>query len=276
MPASQGHDDTERLLECGLERCVSNIPAFKEALKDPRPGMRIAGVRALGWLRLPELGPILAPFLSDESDEVRRWAAASIALTRDTGSVESILIALRTERHGNIRAALIRALGWIGCQRAQPQLEIAASQDHAAVVRASAFQALGRLGVVLDGQLLRQGIRDDAPSVRMQALRLLGDIEWSELRALLSDAWRDPDPEVRLTAVRVAVAHGTHRARDMCLEALIDMNPAVRIAGLVGIEQALYAVERSRVQMMVKDPHGEVGWHARRLLTKHQHWLPCD
>ena len=119
-------------------------------------------------------------------------------------------------------------------------------------------------------------MRDDDASVRMQALRLLDGMKEAELSVLLSEAWKDEDPEVRLTAVRVAVRHRTSGARLMCLEALNDTNPAVRIAGLVGVEHASYAVQRPRIQRMVEDPHGEVSWHASRLLAKHRNWQSCS
>ena len=96
------------MLELGLERCRSNIPAFKDALKDPRPGMRIVGVRSLGWLRLCS-----AQFWRLSCQMNQEVAVGQRRVLRDSGSssMNAILNALQTESKANIRAALVRALG---------------------------------------------------------------------------------------------------------------------------------------------------------------------
>ncbi|MEE2756334.1 MAG: HEAT repeat domain-containing protein [Myxococcota bacterium] len=256
----------DELIDLGLTRDADNIPTLVRALKSEQVQVRIAAVRALGWLRKPTVAALLLPMLNDQEPAVRRWTASSLALCGQMASASMLRASMADESSPVVRASIARALGWLGDQGSVDDLSRWALHDSCGQVRGASLQALIRLNTPLDLAFLLTACDDPDSAVRIQALRGLAHGSGKEIESTLDACVLDPDPHIRVFAIRALVAIGAARAREHCLLALQDSNPGVRCAGLIGIRDGAFKLDGAILLPCLQDSHPEVRQQAR--LTK--------
>jgi hypothetical protein len=182
---------------------------------------RADAAHALGLLRKPGISAALLPLLDDPHESVRAAAVGALGLSGDPQVIPALLARLSDEsRHQRIR--IVEALQQFGTDVGPPLLAHAAehpallpllahlvgelrltaaaeqvltwTQHENASVRASAFQALGTIGV--DGRAfyyVLKGLSDSDAETRGMAVRAIGragrDDALPYLEPLLHDEW---------------------------------------------------------------------------------------
>lgn len=118
------------------------IPRLEEALGGSR-AERLAAIRSLGELAVPEGAPVLQPCLTSDDLAVRQ-AAAREAVTLAEVLDSEALERLADDEDGWIRTCAARALGRRG-ESGRQRLEIMVEQDPDPDVRSAARRALGQV-----------------------------------------------------------------------------------------------------------------------------------
>lgn len=207
-------------------------------------------LRALSWLRDPDLGPMLSACMADESAGVRRQALTALSVVRAPAAQPALSAGL-LDPDGDTRATAARALGHLtrcGVLPKPPapevlrQLVTLVAEDDHAEARAWAAHALGDavsgetsphpVTLAAVRPALFKALGDVAGVVRQHAAQALGrqgqagsSASQDEL-APLAARLADPDPEVRAATAR---ALGRLQAPARWLFALLqDENPGVR------------------------------------------------
>ncbi|MBV9002228.1 MAG: HEAT repeat domain-containing protein, partial [Solirubrobacterales bacterium] len=196
-----------RALACemlGKIGSTSSVPVLLERLKDRRPEVRMAAVRALGDIRSDEAVPALSEaFLARRAaptnvvnDSLRRIGGESapafekgIASTDPIvrvsscfglsgiaeshgGAVHRLAVVLATDADARVRAAAAHALGIVGGGNAPPEL-IAATCDSDVHVRRSAVKALGSFDDPATCGALNERTEDEDREVALRAAEAL-------------------------------------------------------------------------------------------------------
>ena|GEM_PF-1625783 len=258
--------DADALVQLGLTRDAAYSDLYTHALQHHQIEVRIAAVRALGWLRQPSIAGLLLPMLSDTDETVRRWAASSLALCGHTEIAPQIRDYMTDETVPTVKASLARTLGWLGDKGSIEHLKRCVVHDSCGQVRGACLQALIRLSDGLDVAFLLAACQDSDAAVRIQALRGLAQGPSKTTEATLQDCAFDLDPEVRVFAIKALVSTGASGAQKHCLLALKDSNPGVRCAGLIGLRDGDFPLDESSFEHCLQDSHPEVRQQAA--LTK--------
>jgi len=197
------------------------VDVWRQQLASRHWWERADAAHALGLLRKPGISSTLLPLLDDPHETVRAAAVGALGLTGDPQVIPALLSRLSDEsRHQRIR--IIEALQQFGSDVGPPLLAHAAAhptllpllahlvgelrltsaaeqvltwtQNENPSVRASAFQALGTIGV--DGRAfyyVLKGLSDSDAETRGMAVRALGragrDDALPYLEPLLHDEW---------------------------------------------------------------------------------------
>jgi len=162
------------------------------------PAVAHAAARALGRLgatHKEEACRLLASRL-----EVEASAPAILAYAR-IGGPEAAPVLQRLRRHSDaaLRAAAVE--GAVDAGEGDEPLRLALS-DEAAVVRAAASRALGRLPAAVAEPLLRLGLGDPDPDVRVAAFEAAAEAGCRGTVALLEQGAQDPEGRVAAHAIR--------------------------------------------------------------------------
>jgi len=187
-------------------------------LSEGTPGMRIAALRVMQRVGVPEEAyPTVVALLDDSDDSVYLGAAVLLPRMRPERIVPMVLArlaelsAVDTDHSREVRTTLVRALGQLGDPRAVPPLmEILTSDDEPVRLRGEALQSLGwmqapGLGEALERLLSKPGnewvlMEGDLGGLPVPREQLVG--------LLLGVLQGNGDPEVR---IHVALALGTLR-----------------------------------------------------------------
>jgi HEAT repeat protein len=202
------------------------IPALLGALRDPDQIVRIAAVRSLGTLRLPEAGAELVAAAAERMvpDALVDWALLQIG-----PPVLPELRALLSNPHERGRAAAMRLMGRLGSPSDAAAAETAL-RDSAASVRSEAARALGRLGDGRHLPALLDALEDRIPAVRAAAAISLGYLRDSRALAALSERAESDQFEVAREAARAVAridrdvaAAAARRTRSVHLREAADL-----------------------------------------------------
>ena len=259
----QDHPLVEQLLSLGKERNPQHRSTLVAAAHHQNREVRAMAVRALGWLRMAEVVDDLVPSLDDMDTNVRRWTAASLALTGSRRSGPQLISRLMIEEHEAVRVALLRTLGWLEVSSARPVMIDILNSDAPAEVRGQAISSLCRLRAIDTAPLWVKALGDPAGTVRCQALRALATCPDLSLETELDNLAQDDDPEVRLLALRTMAQRRTPGIERRCVLALSDGNPGVRATALICLKTLSYVDALEPIETLKADPHSEVRHHAR-------------
>jgi len=178
-----------------------------------------------------------------ENGSPRQQAAAADALAyAHKADAKSLLHALRSE-DPLVRQSAAEALGRLGLRQAVPRF-VTLLTDESPWVRRAAARALGHIGDRSTVGLLTQRLSDGSPWVRSSATYALGAMRVQEAAPALIIMLEDPDPQVRRNA-----AWALGRIRDpAALPKLRTLRADTALGGDVAdqVETAIRAIERPR------------------------------
>jgi HEAT repeat protein len=186
------------LVSLGRMRAPEAIPALAEALDDPSRETRLAAIRGLGRLGIPEAAiPILDRLVTGQL--TLPSIPVQNALLHCCRFRPQVLVPYVRRANAEMRALLARALGEVATGDLDEDLLLLAC-DPQAEVRASAARSLGeaRLDVALSA--LGALAEDEEWFVRLRAVVSLGQLLHLRAVPLLVDALCDPNRFVRLRA----------------------------------------------------------------------------
>ena len=196
-----------RALACEMLGTIgspSSVPVLLERLKDRRPEVRMAAVRALGDIRSDEAIPALSEAFLERSvaptnvvnDALRKiggdsapafeqgmastdpivrvsscFGLSGIAESHG-GAVNRLAVVLASDPEARVRAAAAHALGIVGGGNAPPEL-VAATVDREVNVRRSAVKALGSFDDSATSEALADRTEDEDREVALRAAEAL-------------------------------------------------------------------------------------------------------
>lgn len=203
----------------GNTRAVEPLIA---ALKDRNPFVKSNAVRALGNIGDPRAVQSLIEALNDSDRNVRLVIVGALAQFRD-GQAEAGLRKAQKDSDWLVRSQADFALS----QRQNKNAPLPLTGD--SQFRASAVEALGRLGDRRAVKFLTELLQDRAPRVRIAAAEALGRIGDTSAAAALVDATKDDEGRMRITAAEALPALDA----DLAIQPLIDLlnsdDPKARI-----------------------------------------------
>ena len=125
---------------------------------------------------LRDLTPIF-PLLTDANKEIRKTAAAALALIGDVRAIKPLIKVLDTDSHSEVREYAAKALGIIGDRRALPALK-RASSDLVEWTRSAVHWAIGEIGDPSGKEvLISSAMNDERNHTRVgKSLLQLGDM----------------------------------------------------------------------------------------------------
>ncbi|HEY6877902.1 MAG TPA: HEAT repeat domain-containing protein [Polyangiales bacterium] len=192
-----------------------SLDRLRAFLSADEASVRRAALQALGRIGGARAAATAAVALADEDSEVQVAAAHVLGRLRDeNGGVpgaSELLLAVRSE-HAQVRAAVARALGHTGLQRAiEPLTELLA--DHDSGVAIAAVEALGHISGAQLGSRIRAALVHPDREVVKTALRALTGVNDPSapeqlIVALSHEAW-----DVRQLAAELLGEHMVERAR---------------------------------------------------------------
>jgi HEAT repeat protein len=243
----------------GRMRVPEAIPALAEALDDGDPQTRLAAVRGLGRLGLPEAAePILERLM--EGRKIAPFTPVQNALLSTARWRPSMLVPYLRRAGPEERALLARVLGEVATGEEGDALLLLAFDDQAEV-RASAARSLAetRLNTALSA--LGALAEDDEWFVRLRAVVALGRLAHPRAIPMLVSALCDRNRFVRLRAA-MALA----RLKDQ-LETIFDLAEEKR--DRYGVQALVSELERNGVIFeLVDELAGPGRANAERILLR--------
>jgi len=227
--------DVQALLIIGLgERGdARGLPAVQQALTREDAAVRLAGVEALGWLGDHTAVMRLADVAAGSDETIAAAARRALARLRGAQVDETILKSAAVCRP-EMAAVLIRSLGDRVYREAVPALIGLAGTAKPALVRAAAFETLGRLAAPdvlpeLVPLIVRERDADALTAAEDAVVTLANQVADREKRAdavLAVHVETEGGPE-RARLIRVLGRLGGKRSLDVIRVALNDTDPAV-------------------------------------------------
>jgi HEAT repeat protein len=282
-----GLDGPERRRLAELTLTLGMDRADRAALRSAWASRRVAAVRRLSALRLPDLRPALAALIEDRSPVVAAEAALGLAALGDSTAMDALArLAPHMGRWAPLQlAAAARDLGALGVEHLERIAQLHA--EHAA--RSGALEALGLLGTQDAARVLLSTTHSPDHDLRARAARIIGVVGCTVAMDRLLDLLHDPRWEVRCQAARSLGRVGTVGDAGEALRAAmrdemwwVRRNAAHALWDL-GIEgaQALFEAAHADPDRFARDialdvlrTHGVVGREAR--LEDLPEWSRCS
>ncbi|AXI04315.1 HEAT repeat domain-containing protein [Aquirhabdus parva] len=185
-------------------RLPESFATAQNNLSHPSPAVRREAVGVLGWLKHTDALPRLAEIANqDEHAEVRRIATGALGYAQDSSVLPALLHALRDDIW-QVREEAAHTLGKLRLQGATNAL-ISALSDEYWQVRIHAARSLGKLKAPAATIPLLTTLEHSISNLRKEAALALGEIGNEQAKSGLEIALSDGDPEVR-KAVRIALS----------------------------------------------------------------------
>ena len=176
---------------------AESAPEIARLLKKRNPQVRLAALRALEMLGVPEVADALLAVLPDVKDTARLLAAA--ALSSCCGKRPELLLPYLTHEDDQIRAIVAGAIAEVATPAVVPRIQQHAG-DPNPEVRARITEALGTAADLQALSLLKELAEDQVWSVRIEAVTALGHLGDDDVLETLSAAVHDSDWRVRRAA----------------------------------------------------------------------------
>jgi HEAT repeat protein len=186
-----------------LENALANDGSWK---------VRAVAAQGLGYLGQESSAPLLGDALHDEHEEVRWWAAQAMETVPSLGALDDLAEAANRDPSERVRAAAVRALGWVDSDEAVMPL-IRATADRSSSVRQAAAEELARFQSPASLQALVVLFDDPSEDVRWAAVVAAGELRDEETVPALIEAMRDPSPMVANAAERALQRMGKAERR---------------------------------------------------------------
>lgn len=187
-------------------------PLERALTSDPAPEVRAIAAQGLGYLGQESSAPLLGAALSDPNEEVRFWAALALETVPGIAAVRDLANTAGSDDSERVRAAAVRALGWVPRERAVVPL-ISATRDESSMVRQAAAEELGRVRDPMSINALLSLFNDRSEDVRWAAVLAAGKLRHADTIPALVEAMRDPSPMVANAAERALQRMGRAERR---------------------------------------------------------------
>ena len=199
---------------------------------DEDESVRQAALEGLPNLDDARVLPALAAALQDKSRKTRISAARALAQVESPGALQHLLGALQ-DADLWVRYYAARSLGWQAFSEALEDLSKVVQEDQVTMVRASAAEALGRIGGARAAAILAPLVEAEEPDLSRAALLALGQTGHPDALAPLLAALRAPDPGQRLIAVKAMTQEsGPDAAEALQWVATTDTEPRIAQAAM--------------------------------------------
>ena len=212
----------------------------------------------------PKIVAALATALKDQSADVRRQAASTLANLRSPQALDA-LIAATTDADKEVREFAVHAISRHRSD-AVTQALVRALKDNDAAVRRAAMHGVAKLRDPKYIDVFVDASKSGDPEVRTLAVHTLSGFRDARAVPALVSAVKDADVEVRQAAI-----HGIARLRDpqyvdVLTAALKDAAPEVRQGAAVGLAGMRDARAVPGLIMALQDSNAEVRQHAAHAL----------
>jgi HEAT repeat protein/beta-lactamase regulating signal transducer with metallopeptidase domain len=239
--------DTEAIAVQAAEEAIAEI-----AQADDRPDAD------------PKIVAALVTALKDQSADVRRQAASTLAALRSPQAVDG-LIAATTDADKDVREFAVHAISRHRSD-AVTQALVRALKDNDAAVRRAAMHGVAKLRDPKYVDVFVDAYKSGDPEVRKLAVHTLSGFRDARAVPALVMALKDADAEVRQAAI-----HGVARLRDpqyvdVLTAALKDADPGVRQGAANGLAAMRDARAVPGLIMALQDSDAEVRQHAAHAL----------
>jgi HEAT repeat protein len=252
------------MLELGSMRIPEGIDALLETLDDWQLDTRIAGVRALGLIGLPEAAePILEVHMVGGL-KIPTAPIADTLIRCYKDKPEALLPYLRRSL-GESRVLLARVAGELATPQMADEILILA-EDPEQEVRASAARALAAMPLPLAIPVLAKLIRDDAWFVRLRATSALNQILHPRVIPILLEAIRDSHRLVRIRAA-TALAKFEHETMDI-LQSIVDSRDQYALHAMISALELGGGFGNVLAQLADPDQHNEAAASLLEALRK--------
>jgi HEAT repeat protein len=273
-PALRGaRNEAERLWVCQTceqMRFAAAAPELALLLKDPKPAVSEAALRALAAAGAPEALPECIRRLREGTPEARNQAASLLGRMRGR-PVSGEVAALLGDPRADVRRAAVRVLRSVaGSDRAfVHEALLGALGDEDPRVRAEVAGALGSTGAKQAVSAIAKLLKEDPALVRVAAIDALGRLDAKAELAAVRGALGDVDAEVRGAAIRAIVTLGAREAANGVAGLLGDREAEVRKEALKALAELGARGQGDAVAACLADAVPEVrlaaAWAAGRL-----------
>lgn len=218
----------------GYDECIELLLA---ACADGDLNVRRVALEHIPYLDDPRVFGILQKALQQPQASVRAAAARGLAQVEGTAALQPLLAALQ-DRDAWVRYYAARSLGRHAFPDALPALARLAQEDPANHVRASAIEALGRIGGPRAVSILAPLAEAEDRDVARAALAALGSVGHPDALPPLLSALRSQQPGRQVDAIRaLAERGGPGAAGALQWAAAADTNPTVIQAAIAALAQ---------------------------------------
>jgi HEAT repeat protein len=214
---SQGWDRRSALLRLGRTRAPEAVPALVEALDSPSEETRIAAVRGLGRIAMPQAAVPLLNIFAAERLEVPEHTLKN-ALTNCCREAPEVLLPYLNRTSGRTRELIARVLGELAEPSLGDELLILAA-DALPEVRASAARALAKVRSDVSFPVLSTLVLDAEWFVRLRAVIALSSLDHPGKIHVLLRALCDSNRHVRQRAAWTLAR--THQGKEDILERVV-------------------------------------------------------
>jgi HEAT repeat protein len=217
---SQGWDRRSALLRLGRTRAPEAVPALVEALESPSEETRIAAVRGLGRISLPQAAVPLLDIFAAGQLQVPEHTLKN-ALMNCCREAPEVLLPHLNRTSGRTRELIARVLGELADSSLGDELLILAA-DALPEVRASAARALAKVRPDVSFPVLSTLVLDAEWFVRLRAVIALSSLDHPGKIQLLLRALCDANRHVRQRAAWTLAR--THQGKENILEKVVATN----------------------------------------------------
>ncbi len=192
---------------------LAGLKPLEDALSgDSSWKVRAIAAQGLGYLGQESSAEVLGRALGDANEEVRWWAALALETVPAVDALDDLAHAAINDPSRRVRAAAVRALGWMESDDAVRPL-IRATADRSSSVRQAAAQELARYDAPTSLQALVALFDDRNEDVRWAAVVAAGELRDEETVPALIEAMRDPSAMVANAAERALQRMGRAERR---------------------------------------------------------------
>lgn len=185
-----------------------------ELLEDPydaRRSLVVAALEYAGTLKLAEAGPAVRRLAEDEDGKYRDAAIKALGRIGGAEDVAFLTGFFNGEIPGDektrliVRQNVMFALAELHAPESEPLfLEAVRDEDENAVIRATAAEALGKIGSEAAVKDLARLFEEQDPILRVASVKALGHFSEPEASAILLEGFKDAQYKVRLAALDAA------------------------------------------------------------------------
>jgi HEAT repeat protein len=250
--------DLRGLVATVLGKCGATefLPILRSLTADPVGHVRVAAIKAIGWVGAQDEVDRLLPCLDDPFADVREAAMGALILLGGRKAIQIFTEDLSHINQERQRLAAV-ALGYIGEDETKEALMRAVSHSDP-TVRRSAIESLRRIGTIDDIEPIRMALTDEDSLVRKAAVTalvaLIGARAIDDIRVLLDDN----DIWVRYHTIDTIGNLGDARFAPMIIPCLHDDQDIIKIAAVKALAAMGDQSAIQRIQELSTDSNSDL------------------